>query len=90
MLKTQKTHRARDNWHAKETKLITPSIRKQLFIQLIKQFKTCNTHTLHQYKMHCVYVFVKHAPDKQRFIDFDSRKAEFQNQRDLIVAEDYK
>lgn len=30
MLKTQKTDRARDNWHARETKIITPLNQKTI------------------------------------------------------------
>lgn len=74
MLKTQKTGRARDYWNARQKKPIIPppSENNYNFLQLIKHCKTWDMHTLHQYKIHCVYVFVKHVHDKQCFIDFDS------------------
>lgn len=43
-----------------------------------------------QDKIHWLYASVKHAHDRQCFIDFDSRKAEFQSCCDLIVTAYYK
>lgn len=47
----------------------------------------CTHYTNRKYP---IYAFVKHSPDKQYFIDFDSRKGEFQSLYDLIAAEDYR
>lgn len=76
-------NRARDYWHARQTKsVILPPIRKQLLLYTVDKPV--------QNPGHARYTNIKHAHNKQCFIDFDSRKAKFQNRCDLITAEDYK